>query len=106
MEDYGERALVVIDAKLTHAVRKQARFMNDDEHVTGPVKCSAQERTLVDQVLKQFDVTPLYLRVDLTLNPSGKPWVMEVELIEPSLFFKQYPPALDLFVKALLKHLH
>ena len=42
-------------------------------------------------------------RVDLARDDDGAPMVMELELIEPSLFFLQNPVALDRFVTALLR---
>jgi len=45
-EDYGERALVWIDGRLTHAVRKSPRFSGEEESVSGPVPITAQEADL------------------------------------------------------------
>jgi hypothetical protein len=36
-------------------------------------------------------------------GPDGRPVVMELELVEPSLFFPQSPVALDRMVRALVR---
>jgi hypothetical protein len=47
----------------------------------------------------------LYGRVDLARDDAGKPMVMELELVEPSLFFTRGPGSADRFVAALLRRL-
>lgn len=84
VEGYGERALVAIGGELTHAVRKNPRLLGDDESVT-PVPIEPAERALADTLLSWFPGL-LYGRVDLCPGPDGAPCVMELELIEPSLF--------------------
>jgi O-ureido-D-serine cyclo-ligase len=44
---------------------------------------------------------PLYARVDLIDDTDGAPVVLELELIEPSLFFAFDPPAADRFVAVI-----
>jgi hypothetical protein len=52
-------------------------------------------------VTDRFGV-PLYARIDLVRDDHGNPCVLEVELVEPSLFLPQAPPeALDRLVSAL-----
>jgi hypothetical protein len=41
--------------------------------------------------------------VDLARDDRFEPAVMELELIEPSLFFLQSPPALERFVAAIAR---
>jgi hypothetical protein len=43
----------------------------------------------------------LYARVDLVRLPDGRPAVMELELIEPSLYFPYDPAAPERFARAL-----
>jgi hypothetical protein len=47
----------------------------------------------------------LYGRVDLVPDDEGRPMVMEIELIEPSLFLLQEPRALDRLVAGILRRL-
>jgi len=104
--DHGERALVWIDGELTHAVRKSPRFEGDDESVSSEaVAISEAEAALARRVIEEVRDPLLYARVDVAPGPEGDPVVMELELIEPSLFFPQHPPALDRYVAGLLREL-
>jgi hypothetical protein len=49
--------------------------------------------------------TPLYARVDLIRDPNGDPVVLELELLEPSLFFASSPGSVDRFAAAVRKRL-
>ena len=110
VEGYGERALIWIDGELTHAVRKSPRFTGSDEAVSKePMPISASERALaariVDLAESRFGQSLLYARLDLAPDDRGSPLVMEVELIEPSLYFRQSPEALTRFVAAIERRL-
>jgi hypothetical protein len=106
VEDHGERALVWIDGELTHAVRKSVRFEGQDESVsTTAVAISAAEAELSRRSLAAVDGPLLYARVDVAPGPEGDPVLMELELVEPSLFFPQHPPALERFVAAVRRRL-
>ena len=105
VEDYGERSMVWIDGELSHAVRKSPRFTGDVESVTGPFPIAREEREVALAALAPVADQILYGRVDLARDPSGQPMVMELELVEPSLFFAKHAPAADRFVAALLRRL-
>ena len=102
VEDHGERALVFIDGELTHAVRKSPRFEGDDEAVSlDAVPISTAEADLARLALAAVDGPLLYARVDVAPGPEGRPVVMELELVEPSLFLRQSAAALERFVAAI-----
>jgi hypothetical protein len=105
VEDYGERSLVWIDGELSHAIRKSPRFSGDSEAVTGPFPIAPEERAVALAALAPIADQILYGRVDLARDASGQPMVMELELVEPSLFFAKHPPAADRFVAALARRL-
>jgi glutathione synthase/RimK-type ligase-like ATP-grasp enzyme len=105
VEDYGERALIFIDGELTHAVRKGRRFAGDPESVTGPVVVTADEAKVARAALAAAPASPLYARVDLAPGHDGAPRLMELELIEPSLFFKYGPRALERLPAAIAERL-
>jgi glutathione synthase/RimK-type ligase-like ATP-grasp enzyme len=105
VDDYGERSLVWIDGELSHAIRKSPRFTGDAETVTGPFPIAPEEREVALAALAPVADQILYGRVDLARDPKGQPVVMELELVEPSLFFAHHPPAADRFVMALLRRL-
>lgn len=101
VEGYGERALIWVDGALTHAVRKSPRFAGDREQVSEAVAIAPAEAALAERVLAGIDAPKLYGRVDVAPGPDGQPLVMELELVEPSLFFRQSPEALARLVRAL-----
>jgi len=103
VEGYGERALVWVDGELTHAVRKSSRFRGEEESVTGPVEISTDEARLAHLAMASVRGSVRYGRVDVAPGPSGAPVVMELELIEPSLFFAQSTSALERFVRAVVR---
>jgi glutathione synthase/RimK-type ligase-like ATP-grasp enzyme len=103
VEDHGERALVHVDGKLTHAVCKSPRFDGEDESVSDAVPIAPEERELAERAVAAVDGDPLYARIDVAPGPDGVPVIMELELIEPSLFFVQGPEALERMVAALTR---
>jgi glutathione synthase/RimK-type ligase-like ATP-grasp enzyme len=110
VEDYGERSMVWIEGELTHAVRKKPRFEEDEESVSSAVEILPTEAELANRVIEAVQVCvnePLmYARVDVAPGPSGDPVVMELELIEPSLYFPPCPSALHRFVRAIRKRMN
>jgi hypothetical protein len=100
--DYGERALVWIDGALTHAVRKSPRFAGDQQRISEPVPIAPDEAALAESILAAVVRQPLlYARVDLARDQRGRPCVMELELIEPSLFLDRSPAALARLAAAI-----
>jgi hypothetical protein len=97
----GERAIVWIDGRVTHAVVKSPRFADGAERVSDPVGVSGEERAAVISVLSRVKEPLLYARVDLVPADGGKSLLSELELMEPSLFLKQCPEALERFVAAI-----
>lgn len=105
VEDYGERAVVFIDGALTHAVRKTPRFSGEHEAVSPAQPVAPDERALAEAVLAPVAGELLYGRVDLARDDAGRPMVMELELVEPSLFLVRHPPALERLADALARRL-
>lgn len=105
VEDHGERALVWIDGEFTHAVRKSPRWSGQDESVSPALALEPEERELGESALRGLEHELLYARVDVARDEHGAPLVMELELIEPSLFLAQHPPALARLADALAHRL-
>lgn len=103
VERRGERALVWIDGAWTHAVRKNPRFGADAESVSPALPIDPDERAFADRVLAAAPRGLLYARVDLALDDAGALRLMELELIEPSLFLLQFPPALNRLADAIVR---
>lgn len=106
VEGYGERALIWIDGELTHAVRKSPRFQGDCESTSiEAVPITAAERTLAARALsaatKIVDEELLYARIDVAPGDRGAPVLMELELVEPSLYLSRSEAALDGLVRAI-----
>lgn len=101
----GERSLVWIDGALSHAIRKHPRFAGDDERIEGPVPIADDERAVALAALAPLADQLLYARVDLARDATGRPVVMELELVEPSLFFARGAGAADRYAAGLQRRL-
>jgi glutathione synthase/RimK-type ligase-like ATP-grasp enzyme len=106
VEGYGERSLVWIDGALTHAIRKSPRFQHASESVSSAVPIADDERALADRVLALLPSDLLYARVDVVRDEENGNVLrlMELELIEPSLFLKQCPAAVERLVDGIVRH--
>lgn len=105
VEGYGERALIWVEGKVTHAVRKTPRFSGEHEAVSSSVPIGPAEEALASRIVDAARLPLLYARIDMAPGPEGSPVLMELELIEPSLFFLQGPEALERLVAGLSRRL-
>lgn len=102
VEQHGERALVWIDGELIHGVRKAPRFHGQEERVQGEaVPIAPAEAALAARALAAIDGPLLYARIDQAPGPDGEPLLMELELVEPSLYLGLSPVAMSRFVTAI-----
>lgn len=97
----GERSVMCIAGEVTHVVVKKPRLDGDEESVALGSAPSEAEKALLSRALSSLPATPLYARLDLIQDERGEWLVSELELIEPSLFFLQWPDAADRFVRAV-----
>lgn len=102
VEAYGERSLIMVGGEITHAIRKSPRFAGHHESVTS-VPFTEEEHAFASRVLALAkERGPLtYGRVDMARDDRGTPMLMELEVIEPSLFLRQHPPAAAKLVDAV-----
>jgi glutathione synthase/RimK-type ligase-like ATP-grasp enzyme len=98
---HGERAVIWIDGQFTHEVRKSPRFSGDQEGISAGMPVGEAEREVAEAVLAAAPGPLLYARVDLARDEAGRPHLMELELIEPSLFFYKFPPAAAVLARAI-----
>jgi hypothetical protein len=108
VDAYGERSLVWIDGALSHAIRKVPRFADGDdrdERTEGPFPIADDERAVAEAALAPVAGRILYGRVDLARDAGGQPMVMELELVEPSLYLVRQPGALERLVDGLRRYL-
>ena len=105
VDGYGERSLVWIDGALSHAIRKSPRFAGHREAVQGPLPIADDERALAELALGPIARDILYGRVDLARDENNRAMVMELELVEPSLFFMYQPGSAERYVAGLRRRL-
>lgn len=120
VDSAGETALVYLDGEFSHAVRKGAMLQGPYRGMAGLYKqesmstreASAAERELGDKVIAfardrlqaEFPGEELlYARVDLVQGEDGAPLVLELEVVEPSLFFGFRQGSADELAQAILK---
>jgi glutathione synthase/RimK-type ligase-like ATP-grasp enzyme len=106
----GEISFIVIGGRCTHAVCKRPKagdFRVQDDHggTVTEYHCSAEEAQFAERAVLACPEMPLYARVDVVRDQRGGLVVMELELLEPELFFRFHPPAADALAHALAKHL-
>jgi len=110
----GETALMFIDGRFSHAIRKgallpagapstAALFAPEDigARTPAPDELAAGERILAAVPFG----TLTYARVDLLRDAGGVPRLLELELAEPSFYFAHAPGSAQRFAAALLARL-
>lgn len=113
VDSAGETALVYIDGVYSHAIRKGpllARGADSTSELFAAEQINARlpdddERTLGDRVIAAIPHREqlLYARVDLIRDNDGAPLVLELELIEPSLFFDHAEGSAQRFAAAIIR---
>ncbi len=102
----GEFSLSFFAGEFSHAILKSPRsddFRVQEEH-GGQIQAIDAEALLVYRArtaVKAIEPTPLYARVDMVRTESGDFVVMELELIEPSLYLRMDLNAPHRFAAAL-----
>lgn len=116
VESSGEHCLVYLDGAFSHAVGKNpltrgGRWAGLPEGV--PVEAAPDELAAAAAVLDAATaaLVPaggddlLYARVDLVRGSDGRPLLLELELVEPTLFLADHPAGLARLLAALERHL-
>jgi hypothetical protein len=94
----GEWSVIVIGGVVTHAVNKRAAEGDWRVHAefggsTARVDLNDGVAAAANGAIEAIEPTPLYARIDLVEAASGELQVIELELIEPELFFRFAPHA-------------
>jgi glutathione synthase/RimK-type ligase-like ATP-grasp enzyme len=102
----GELSVFYFGGRYSHAVTKRPKagdFRVQEEHGGVIVTLTPDEalRTAADRVLAALGEAPLQARVDLVRLDNGTLAVMELEAIEPSLYFRTHPDAPRNFADAV-----
>ena len=106
----GELSLVFVDGECTHAVRKRAApgdfRVHDDYGGTVELEPPGEPHLATAQAALNAVGEPVhYARVDLVEGPAGQPMIMEFELVEPELFFRNSPAAVERFAASIARRL-
>lgn len=88
-----ERCLVFIGGEFSHATRKEPDVNFSSSWQTAHTATNA-EIYFARQVLDALPCVPLYARVDVLPIRDDELVLMELELIEPSLYFRIHPPSI------------
>lgn len=107
----GETAVIYLDGRASHAIRKGPLLQLDSGLVQGlfaPEEIRAREPSPAELELARaaHDAlpfpTPLYARIDMIRDARGAPCVLELELTEPSLFLAHAPASAERLARAVL----
>ncbi len=127
VESEGELSVIFIDGEMTHAVRKipvagDYRVQDDFGANDAPAQLTPQEQAMANRIAAVADALAaalvsreeaagekcvagrlLYARVDLLRDEEGHLRLSELELVEPSLFFRHGPAAAERLAEALCR---
>lgn len=102
----GEQSFVFIGGDYSHCVLKKSATEDFRIHIEwgGTVERIEPAPALIDwarTVVAAVQEPWMYARVDAVIDARGNPVVMELEMLEPELFFAYEPAATDRFIDAL-----
>ncbi|MBK25375.1 MAG: hypothetical protein CME70_15375 [Halobacteriovorax sp.] len=102
----GEFSLFFFNGEYSHAILKTPKpgDYRVQEEWGGEIKSITPEEKLIETAKAIVDPTQLYNRVDLVRNNDSFE-LMELELIEPALYFRTSKGAEENFLKALVTRL-
>lgn len=105
----GEYSLFYIGGSYSHAIRKVPKsndFRVQEEHGADirPTTPDSLLRATADRVAALVEPAPLYARCDFVRGSGGEFLVMELELIEPSLYLRMDAGAALRFATAFDRH--
>jgi len=106
VEEGGEQCLMFFGGRYSHAVMKNSAFLGG-RHV-GPEGRAVEPRADAIEMARDvlvragFENLP-YARVDIARDAEGAPLLLELELFEPTLFFREKPGSEEALVETLLR---
>jgi hypothetical protein len=102
---HGESNLVHFGGRFSHAIHKGARWAGQAEQSRGLAEPATDELALAERVLHAAQAHshgPLaYARVDMARGADGQPLLMELEIVEPSLYLDRAPDRATALVDAV-----
>jgi hypothetical protein len=114
VESEAETAVVLIEGRLSHCMRKRPLLALDGPPAGGLFAPEEMRRRDGDedvialarrtwQVAAERFGPPLYARVDVLRGDAGEPAVLELELVEPSLYLDFAPGSAEALAGALVR---
>jgi O-ureido-D-serine cyclo-ligase len=113
IDEHGETALLFFDGAFSHAVGKGPLLRRGEAPTTDlyaketitPSEASPEELDVAQRALAAipFERPLLYARVDLIRDDRGSPVLLELELVEPSVFAGFSDDATERFSQAILR---
>lgn len=113
VDEYGETALLFFDGVFSHAIRKGPLLKRGEGSTAGlyaeetitPRAPSREELSVAEHALAAipFDNPLLYARVDLIHDDDGSPRLLELELVEPSVFAAHAEGVAERFAQAIVR---
>lgn len=104
VEEVGERSLVFLGGRFSHAVRKPTVLApGGRRRPTVAVAATSAQRSVARRVLGAAPDPPLYARIDLVEDPEGGWRLMEAELTEPTLYLRWERGAAARFAAAIAR---
>lgn len=105
VEAGGEHSLMFFGGVYSHAVRKNSAFQGG-RHVGPegrPADPGGDAVEMAGAVLATAGVSEIpYARVDIARDDQGAPLLLELELFEPTLFFKERPGSEEALARILM----
>lgn len=107
VEGYGERSLVYLGDRFSHSVRRRPVLVEAQgrEEFSTLVEPTPEELALAEAALSAVGEPLLYARVDVVWDGEpgarGTVRLMELELVEPSLFLPEAEGSADRFANAI-----
>jgi glutathione synthase/RimK-type ligase-like ATP-grasp enzyme len=105
IETLGEHSFIFFNEEFSHAVVKRAKsgeFRVQDDHggTVHPYTPSAGEIASATEIIKSVGLDTVYARVD-AVRWRGEYHLMELEILEPELFFRFSQGGMDRFAAAV-----
>ena len=106
----GEISLIMIGGEHTHSVKKKAKkgdFRVQDDHggTVENYKPSNEEIKFAQRCIEICPERTLYARVDIIYDNENKLALNELELIEPELWFREYPKSAEILADKVNNYL-
>jgi len=109
--DEGEYSLFFFNSEFSHCVLKKPKendFRVQEEHggIFKSINPTEQQKSIAENIIKKLSTIPLYARADLVRTAQNEFVLMELELIEPSLYFNLDDESAEKFSSAFVRKIN